>query len=87
MLMHMPMCLKKLVPHRPVQASVCVHMQACCSLAGASLSVCTHAGWQSHVACPGHSAAAQSTWMSAVDQLASGLKAAFTCGLKLCNCI
>ena len=28
MLMHMPRCLKKLVDHQPVQASVYVHMQA-----------------------------------------------------------
>ncbi len=28
MLVHMPMCLKDLVDHQPVQASVYVHMQA-----------------------------------------------------------
>ncbi len=51
MLMHMPVCLKKLVVYRLVQAAVYVHMQA----------------WQSCVACLGFLAAAQSTWMSALD--------------------
>ncbi len=66
MLMRTLMRLQKLVVHRPVHASVYVHMQACCLQAGASLSVCAHAGRQSHVACPGLLAAAESAWMSAV---------------------